>query len=62
MANCEVVETTISVSNTLPTASATNIHRQAGVVRSHATANPMHNNGIHAPAYRGPNDSPAFHQ
>ena len=62
MDNCEVVDTTISATNTLYKASPISTRRHAGVARRQATGRPRHNNGMLAPAYRGPNDSPAFHQ
>src|SRR5579864_3728093 len=60
--NCELVATTISDTNTLHKANPTSARRHSGVARPHHTAKPTHSNGILAPAYRGPNDNPAFHQ
>src|SRR6476659_6943164 len=62
IASWDEVETTMIVTTTLQPASAINTQRHPTEARVHAAPSPKHNNGMHAPAYRGPNVSPAFHQ
>src|ERR1700722_3373774 len=62
MDNCEVVETTISATSTLHRAKTLITRRHTGVARRQLTGRPTHSSGMLAPTYRGPNESPAFHQ